>query len=48
MIAQCATYHEDELKAGAVQITTSIKHKYADSVPVHIKFELGGEAGIVL
>lgn len=42
LIAMCARYHEDELAAGAVQINTNIKHKFADSVPVQIKFELGG------
>jgi hypothetical protein len=43
LVASCANYTEQELKAGAVQIRTAIRHKYAQDVPVSIKFEMGGE-----
>lgn len=43
LVASCANCTEQELKAGAVQIKTTIRHKYAQDVPVSIKFEMGGE-----
>ncbi|WIA28374.1 hypothetical protein OEZ86_010920 [Tetradesmus obliquus] len=42
LVASCANCTEQELKAGAVQIKTTIRHKYAQDVPVSIKFEMGG------
>jgi hypothetical protein len=43
LVASCANYTEQELKDGAVQIKTTIRHKYAQDVLVSIKFEMGGE-----
>eukprot|EP00879_Flechtneria_rotunda_P020397 GHRR01021459.1.p1 GENE.GHRR01021459.1~~GHRR01021459.1.p1 ORF type:complete len:889 (+),score=208.65 GHRR01021459.1:224-2890(+) len=40
-IVDCANYHEDELREGAVQVDASLQHKYAEDVPVRIKFEMG-------
>jgi hypothetical protein len=45
LVANCANYTEQELRDGAVQINTTIRHKYAQDVPVSIKFEMGGELG---
>lgn len=42
LIAQTNTYDIEQLDAGALQITTRLKHKYGDSVPVHIKVTTGG------
>jgi len=42
LIAQSSSFTEEQLELGALQITTSLKHKYAEDVPVKIKVELGG------
>lgn len=42
LIASCSRFSEAELMAGAVQADTLIRHKYAESVPVRIKIEMGG------
>eukprot|EP00882_Tetradesmus_deserticola_P006573 GHRQ01006917.1.p1 GENE.GHRQ01006917.1~~GHRQ01006917.1.p1 ORF type:complete len:1485 (+),score=562.58 GHRQ01006917.1:723-5177(+) len=42
LVASCANYTGQELEAGAVQLETTIRHKYAQGVPVRIKFEMGG------
>jgi hypothetical protein len=44
LVANCANYTEQELRAGAVQIKTTIRHKYAQDVPVSIRFEMGGKS----
>jgi hypothetical protein len=43
LIAQSSSYTEEQLEAGVLQISTSIKHKYAGEVPVRIKVTMGGE-----
>lgn len=43
LIAQSSSYSEEQLEAGALQISTSIKHKYAGEVPVRIQVTMGGE-----
>jgi hypothetical protein len=48
LVANCANYTEQELREGAVQIKTTIRHKYAQDVPVSIKFEMGGELTSIL
>ena len=42
MIKEAAAMTEQELAAGGVTANTFIKHKYAEDVPVSIKFEMGG------
>jgi hypothetical protein len=45
MIAQSSTFSEDQLAAGALQLTTRLKHKYAEDVPVSIRVEMAGVCG---
>ena len=43
LVDDAGQYNEAQLAGGAVQLQTTIKHKYGDDLTVHIKVEMGGE-----
>jgi hypothetical protein len=44
LIAQAGSYTEEQLEDGVLTITTNIKHKHGQPVPVHMKVTMGGES----
>lgn len=52
LVDESGSYSEAQLAAGAVQLQTTIKHKYGDDLSVLIKVEMGGacvgEGGVQL